>query len=40
MNQPNGNLLAKKGNSKYQLTRQEKELYCMAATTEKILKLL
>ena len=40
MNKSNQNLLGKKGSSKYQLTSKEKEVYCMVATTVKILKLL
>ena len=40
MNKTNENLLAKKGISKYHLTSQLKDIYCMVATTVKILKLL
>ena len=40
MNKTSEDSLEKKGNSKYQLTSQQEEKYCMAATTVKILKLL
>ena len=40
MKKSNQNILGKKGNSKYQLTSQQKEVYCMVATTVNILKLL